>query len=125
MNEDQWLQSSSPKRMLDHIPYRVSKRKWRLVAVAVCRRIWHPLADVRSRHAVEAAEQWADGLLSLKDLKTASQAALPYGIGLAGAPKDAGYAASAASSATSVSKQDTFRTAWLVNAAMEVAGGVV
>ncbi len=78
MTEEGWLNCFDVKRMLEYVPYRFSKRKWRLLGVAFCRRIWHLLTDERSKQAVEAAEKWADGLIQLKELKVAQTAAEPY-----------------------------------------------
>src|SRR5579859_1605841 len=52
-----------------------SSRKRRLFACACCRRVW-PMLDERSRRLVEAAEQFADGLVSRKEL-VAARAASP------------------------------------------------
>jgi hypothetical protein len=121
MNEAQWIASGNVRRMLDHVPYRVSKRKWRLMAAAFTRRIWALIPDEESRLAVEAAEAWADGLIRLRELNEARDAAQPYrlgrvGIGLQTAP-GAAYAAAGAS------KSDTGRSAWLASEAVRLAGG--
>jgi hypothetical protein len=50
-------------------------RKLRLFKCACCRRIWHLLTDEQSRHAVEAAELLADGLLSNEEVQTARHGA--------------------------------------------------
>jgi hypothetical protein len=78
MNEQEWLTCTDPKPMLAFLVGRgrVSRRKLRLFAVASCRSIWRMLTDVRSRHAVEVAEQYADGKATLDELKAAGDAAI-------------------------------------------------
>jgi len=78
MTEQEWLQATDPWLiwlMLEYLQGKASERKLRLFAAACCRRIWHLLTDERSRRAVEAAEQFADGLITRENLKTASQQA--------------------------------------------------
>jgi hypothetical protein len=107
--------------MLDYVPYSVSKRKWCLLNVAFCRHIWHLITHEKSRQAVEAAEQWADGQITRKALKAAMDAAEPYRLGLVGhATQDA---PSAAYSTASPSKAGTVGTAFCAKAAVGVAGG--
>jgi hypothetical protein len=57
----------------------VSDRKLRLWAAACCRLCWGLLKDRRSRAAVEAAEQFADGRISAAELAAAEAAALKAG----------------------------------------------
>lgn len=73
MTEAEWLGSGDPEVMLDFVRGRVSDRKLRLFACGCCRRIWN-LWDVRARNAVEAAEQFADGLADRKKLDAARTA---------------------------------------------------
>jgi hypothetical protein len=50
---------------------RSSERKTRLTQCAFLRRFWHALPDVRSRRAIEVAEQYADGLVPRRTLEKA------------------------------------------------------
>jgi hypothetical protein len=79
MTEAEWLACNEPKRMLEHAEWVQSKtqfrRKERLFACACCRLVWDQLTDVRSRHAVEAAELFADGAIGKKRLLDARDGA--------------------------------------------------
>jgi hypothetical protein len=71
LNEAEWLACTNPGLMLRFLRGRASDRKVRLFACHCCRRVWQYLVAVKSRHAVEIAEQFADGLASLEELITA------------------------------------------------------
>jgi hypothetical protein len=74
MTEAEWLACTDPKPMLDFLQRQASERALRLFACACVRRAWHLLTDT-GRHAVEAAEAYADGVLDGEALQTASSAA--------------------------------------------------
>jgi hypothetical protein len=74
LTADDWDACRYPGTMLPHLRT-ASARKLRLFLCACCRRTWGALFDERSRRAVEAAELWADGLMTTRDLKPIQLAA--------------------------------------------------
>ncbi|HZU37208.1 MAG TPA: hypothetical protein VFA18_14900 [Gemmataceae bacterium] len=72
----EWSMCTEPVAMLLALRDcgRASERKMRLYVAGCCREVWHLLPDERSRTAVEAAEQYADGLLSNGELERAFHA---------------------------------------------------
>jgi hypothetical protein len=77
MTEADWNTCAEPSVMLEVLHERgmTSERKLRLYAAACSRLLWNLLPDERSRAAVVAAEQYADGLLQEEELRRAFQAA--------------------------------------------------
>jgi hypothetical protein len=74
--EENWERGEWLEQMLAHLrKQKFSLRKFRLLAVACCRSIWDRLPNKECRAAVEAAEAWADGVLSQKQLLFARQPA--------------------------------------------------
>jgi hypothetical protein len=63
MNESEWLACTDPRQMVEFLrgSRKASDRQCRLFAAACYRRVWHLLADRRSRLAVEVLERLADG----------------------------------------------------------------
>ena len=75
MTEQEWLEATDPTWMLEFLRGKPIERKLRLFAVACCRRVWHVFSDERCREAVNAAEHFADGLITWQNVKTASEQA--------------------------------------------------
>jgi hypothetical protein len=75
VTEAQWLAGTDPAPMLEFLRGKASSRKLRLLCVTCCHLIWPRLLDKRSRKAVAAAEQYADGLVAEQGLKAAWDAA--------------------------------------------------
>jgi hypothetical protein len=69
MSETEWLNATDPSNMVEWLGVSsqegitISDRKWRLFAVACCRRAWSSLGK-QGRKAVEVSEKFADGLSS-------------------------------------------------------------
>jgi hypothetical protein len=75
MTEAEWLASADPRPMLESLCGKVSVRKFRLFVCACCRRLWGQLDDERSRAVIQAAEGYADGVVSGKRMQAATRAA--------------------------------------------------
>jgi hypothetical protein len=79
MTEGGWLSEGlevlEPWLLTGHVGVAVSGRKLRLWAAACCRLCWGLLKGPRSRAAVEAAEQFADGRISAAKLAAAGEGA--------------------------------------------------
>jgi hypothetical protein len=73
VTEQEWLHCLDPLQMLEFVRGKASDRKLRLFACGCCRRVRKWMKDPRSRHGVEVAERYADGLSSEEDLARARQ----------------------------------------------------
>jgi hypothetical protein len=69
MTEAEWLACNDYQRFLKYLRGKTSDRKFRLVTVACCRTIWPFYRSERSKAAIEAAELFADGQITLSELK--------------------------------------------------------
>jgi hypothetical protein len=77
MTEAEWLEGTDLRLMRDFLLASASDRKWRLFAVACCRRLWHHLGTEPSRQSVVVAEQFADGAATEQQLLRAHEQAWP------------------------------------------------
>jgi hypothetical protein len=59
-----WRTDDNPARLWELVQDRATERKWRLYACACLRLAWGHLPHPDSRRAVEAAELYADGLIT-------------------------------------------------------------
>jgi hypothetical protein len=76
MTEAEWLAATDPQPMVKYLRRRkASARKWRLVAVACCRKRWHLLNHPQAQAAILVAERFADGQVPKAELMAASKAA--------------------------------------------------
>lgn len=80
MNEQEWLESSDPERMLaflyDRKSINIIERKLRFFECGCVRRVWHQLTDRRIRGAVEVAERFADRRADVEEIEQAYSDAL-------------------------------------------------
>jgi hypothetical protein len=77
MTEAGWLAATYPGPILEFLHARggAGNRKLRLFACGCCRQVWSFLTHIDSRAAVEAAEGFADGLVSRRQLEKAAAGA--------------------------------------------------
>lgn len=71
MTEAGWLESVRLPPMLRLLDHRDYRRKLRLFCCACCRLVWSSITDASHTHAIEVAEQFADGLVDARALKNA------------------------------------------------------
>lgn len=75
MDEAEWRAATDPGPMLEFLRGKADERKLQLFICACCRRIWHLLADERSRNAVVVAERYAEGQATREELEAAERGA--------------------------------------------------
>src|SRR5262245_24141668 len=75
MTEKEWLKCDDPTDMMLHLRDGASDRKIRLFGCACVRRVWNDLPHERLRQATEAAERFADGLATARQLDAARKKA--------------------------------------------------
>ena len=92
MTEQEWLACTHSGSMLLFLENRRSYRKFRLFAVACCRRIWPLMPEQRSRQIVEVAERDADDVADPEELVEVLDAA-PVDLEGIDATEAAAYAA--------------------------------
>src|SRR5436305_1514531 len=68
MTETTWKRGHDRREMLQFLHDRVSERKFRLFAIACCRRQWDLFPPVPHRQVIKAAEQLADGIGTHEEL---------------------------------------------------------
>jgi hypothetical protein len=76
MTEQEWLACEDPRDLRQAYWRRETDRQFWLYYSACFRRIWHLLTDERSRRAVGALEQYAEGHTTAADLKSFELAAI-------------------------------------------------
>src|SRR6476469_4577538 len=100
MTEAEWLACEDPHRFFGEPVRFESDRKWRLFACACCRRVEELMPDERSHFALDAAEEFADGLVTEEELgrafEDAQEAALQWYFGAPGVPHSCGLASALA-----------------------------
>ncbi len=79
MTDQEWFSAIDPTVMLEFIRDKSTDRKLRLFACACVRRISDSVPDDHRRKAVEAAEQYAEGIIGDDELSKAHNAATRSG----------------------------------------------
>jgi hypothetical protein len=75
MTDAEWLACIDPEPLLHFLVGRFSERKLLLLKIACCHRISHLLPDRRSKNALVAAEQHAEGHVGQQDMLAAARGA--------------------------------------------------
>src|SRR5690349_12805462 len=77
MTEAEWLACTDPRALLKVVKGQSTQRKLRLFLCGLCRRLWGGETPRAAQAAVEAAEQYADGVLSEEGLRAAFEELVP------------------------------------------------
>lgn len=75
MKEAEWKDCKDISRIVSFLSKQFSERKLRLVACAYSVPFWPYIVDPRTKVALEAAEKYADRIISINDLRNASESA--------------------------------------------------
>jgi hypothetical protein len=83
VDERKWLNSRSPRPLLEYLDGRGSARQWRLFACAVARRLprlrWRSENEEREA-AIEVAERFADRQATVAELRKAAPCLAGHGV---------------------------------------------
>jgi len=94
VTEEVWMKATDPNPMLNFLRDKASERKFRLFAIACCRRVLEHWTDPRSKAVIEVTEEFVEGKVGERDLAQArSQAELVYVHENIGVIRDAAMAA--------------------------------
>ncbi len=74
MTEAEWERGIERRPMLELLHERMSARKFRLFAVACCRRQGNLVPPIPHRQVIKAAERFADGIGTEEELRTVAEA---------------------------------------------------
>src|SRR5580698_10608161 len=73
MNEAEWFACDEPETLLEFVRSQTTPRRCRLLAASFCRHVLPLTRERRCHSAVEIAERFADGLVSLEEMLTISE----------------------------------------------------
>src|SRR5579862_2431579 len=71
MTESEWNACNDPQVMLELLRGKASDRKLRLFAVACCRQVLHLLKRQKTHRTLEMIEDFADGIIDIRQLQAA------------------------------------------------------
>jgi len=77
MTEQEWLQATEPRPMLEFLEGKASAQKLRLFGVECCRRAPHLFQNRIDKKALEVIERYADGVASEEEVTKIQFALMP------------------------------------------------